>query len=450
MLIDRVLDVRALISRQDWEAVRDAVKTLPAPEIAELLFELDTPDRMVLFRLLPREISSAVFAQLESNQQNTLLDELTMGETRRLLVSLSPDDRTHLFEELPGRVTQKLLNLLSPEDLAETRQLLGYPPESVGRLMTPDYVAVRPEWTIRQALEHIRSKGKDSETIDVLYVTDARWKLLDALDLRRFILANPDDTVADIMDNSFITLEATQDREEAVRMMERYDVAVLPVVDSAGVLVGIVTFDDVMDVAQEETTEDFHKSAAVTPLWGSYREAPFSALYRKRIGWLLALVFANIFSGAAIAHFEATIAANVTLVFFLPLLIDSSGNAGSQAATLMVRALAMGDVRLGDWWRLLSKELLVAAALGLTMAMAVSVVGVLRAGVEIGLIVALTMVLVVVVGSVIGTVLPFLLSRFNFDPATASAPLITSLSDISGVLIYFSMATLLLERLASA
>ena len=448
MLAKQINDIHMLIEKHDWPAVRAAVNKLPEAEIAELLFELDTTDRMVLFRLLPRDISAEVFAQLDHDDANLLLAELTSEETRRLLAELSPDDRTQLFEELPGQVTQRLLNLLNPQDLAETRKLLGYPPESVGRLMTPDYIAVRPEWTIGKVLQHVRAKGHDSETVNVLYVTDAKWKLLDALDLRRFILADPDATVDQIMDYTFIALQATEDREEAVRTMERYDLAVVPVMDTAGVLVGIVTFDDVLDVAQEEATEDFHKGAAISPLRGSYRDATFRALYNKRVGWLMALVLANVFSGAAIANFEDTIAANVALVFFLPLLIDSSGNAGSQAATLMVRALAMGDVKLGDWGRLMGKEMLVAVALGLSMAVAVSAIGLLRGGPMIALTVSLAMIVVVMVGSIIGTGMPFLLSRFNFDPATASAPLITTLSDISGVLIYFAIASVLLSSVA--
>lgn len=438
------IDLHALIEKADWATVREVIQNTPYAEIADLLFRLDLKDRMVLFRLLPRNISAEVFAQLEYDQQNKLLDDLTLDETRHLLAELSPDDRTALFEELPGQVTQKLLNLLAPEDLKETRKLLGYPPESVGRLMTPDYVAVRPEWTIERVLEHIRQRGSDSETVNVIYVTDKSWKLLDALSVRRFLLADAQAKVEDIMDYAFVSLTATEDREEAVRTMERYDLAVLPVVDTGGVLVGIVTFDDVLDVAADEATEDFHKGAAISPIRGSYKHAPFSALYSKRVGWLLALVFANIFSGAAIANFEDTIAANVALVFFLPLLIDSSGNAGSQSATLMVRALATGEVKASDWGALLLKDVLVAAALGFTMALAVSTIGILRGGVEVAIVVALTMSLVVIVGSTIGTVLPFVLTRLNYDPATASAPLITSLSDISGVLIYFSLASFIL------
>ena len=446
MLNEQFAHISTLLEQKDWTTIREVIATLPEPEIAELLFEVGTTDRMILFRLLPRDISGEVFALLEGQQQNTLLKELTQEETRRLLSEMSPDDRADFLSELPGNVTQKLLNLLSPEDLQETRKILGYPEESVGRLTTPDYVAVRPEWTVEQALEHVRVKGRDSETIDVLYVVDRSWKLLDAIDLRRFILADRETHVSDLMDSQYIHLEAVQDREEAVRTMERYDLAVLPVVDTTGVLIGIVTFDDVLDVAQEEATEDFHKAAAVTPIRGSYREAGFTQIYRRRIGWLIALIFANVFSGLALATFEDTITANVALVFFLPLLIGSSGNAGSQAATLMVRALAMGDVKMSDWWHFLRKEVFIAGALGLTMALAVSVIGIVRGGLEVALIVSLTMALVVVVGSIIGTALPFLLSRFKLDPATASAPLITSLSDISGVMIYFTIANFVLER----
>lgn len=438
-------DLQVLIAKKSWAAIRDAIANWPAPEIADLLLALPKTDRAVVFRVLPRAISSEVFAYLTTEQQNQLLKELTDEETRQLLAGLSPDDRTALLEELPGQASQKLLNLLSPEDLAEARTMLGYPEDSVGRLMTPDYVAVRRQWTINQALAHIRARGRGSETINVVYVVDEGWKLLDAIELRRFIFAEPEETVESIMDGRFVSVRASDDREEAVRVMQRYDLDVLPVVDSDGVLVGIVTADDVLDVAQEEATEDFHRTAAVAPLKANYKELNIFTIYRKRIGWLLALVFMNIFSGAAIAAFEETIAAVVALVFFLPLLIDSSGNAGSQSATLMVRALATGDVRLSDWGKLLGRELFVGGMLGATMALAVLPIGALRGGPEVAAVVALTMLLIVIVGSTIGLSLPFILSKFKLDPAAASAPLITSLSDISGVLIYFSLATWLLN-----
>ncbi|WP_298401800.1 magnesium transporter [uncultured Chloroflexus sp.] len=437
-------EVQALIAEQRWLDLREQLSRWPAPEIADLLLELSAAERMLVFRVLPRSLAGEVFSYLEHDDQYELLTSLSLDETRLLLANLSPDDRTQLFEELPGQVTQKLLNLLSPEDLREARQLLGYPEESVGRLMTPDYVAVRPNWTIARALEHIRLRGRDSETIDIIYVTDEQWRLLDAIELHRFILAEPTQTVRSLMDESYVALSAFDDRERAVEALRRYSLPALPVVDSDGVLVGIVTFDDLIDVAEEEVTEDFHRSAAVEPLRGNYLEIPVIELVQKRVPWLVGLVFVNVFSGAVIAAYEETIAAVIALVFFLPLLIDSAGNAGSQSATLTVRAFATGDIEEGDWWRLLTKELLVAVLLGGAMAIAVGLLGVIRVGWEVAGIVSLTMLVVVLMGSLVGLSLPFILRRLGFDPAAASGPLVTSLADIGGVLIYFSIATWLL------
>lgn len=433
-------DLETLLAARDWTGLRDRLRETAAPEVTDLLESLPGADRALLFRALPREQSAEVFSHLEGQARDGLLRSLTDDETRSLLEEMNPDDRTQLLGELPGQVTQRLLNLLGPEDLAVARGLLGYPEDSVGRLMTPDYVALRPEWTVAHSLAHLRRHGSDSETINQVYVVDAGWHLLDDIDLRRLILADPSRTVSEVMDHTFTSVEAAADREDAVRLIQRYDQVALPVVDSAGVLLGIVTVDDLLDVAEEEATEDFHRVGSVLPLRTSLREAGIGYLYRQRIGWLLALVLMNVFSGAGIAYFEETIAATVALVFFLPLLIDSAGNAGSQAATLMVRAMATGDVGRGDWLRLASRELLVAGGLGLTMAAGATLVAWFRGGPDVALVVATTMCLVVVMGSLVGMSLPFLLGRLKLDPATASAPLVTSIADISGVLIYFSLA----------
>jgi magnesium transporter len=433
--------VRELLSERKWTELRQVLAGEPAPHLADLLFSLNTPQMVVVFRLLPRDLSAEVFAYLGRSDKNAMLKALTDEETRRLLQDMEPDDRTDLLQELPGEVTQSLMNLLGPEDLREVRQLLGYPEESVGRLMTPDYVAVRPHWTIAQALEHIRRMGRDKETITVIYVTDARWKLLDALDLQTFILADPAETVERIMDYSFVFLSAFDDREQAVWKMQKYDLFAVPVVDSDGVLIGLVTVDDVLDVAQEEATEDFHKGAAVSPLRISYREAGIWSLYRKRIGWLVALVFVNLVSSGVIAAFEEVLASAIALAFFIPLLIDSGGNAGNQSATLMVRALATGDLRLDQWLRTVSKELAVGATIGVTMGLASWALGIFRGGFIVGIVVGLTMLAVVLVGNTIGVLLPFILIKMRFDPAVASGPLITSIADAAGLLIYFSIAT---------
>ncbi|MBE0430045.1 MAG: magnesium transporter [Thermoleophilia bacterium] len=442
--------IEELIGQRRWADLRMSLSELADPEIVDLLLEIEKPDRVLVFRLLPRQRASEVFSDMDTEDQNSLLKDLTNEETRQLLANLRPDDRTSLFEELPGQATQKLLNLLSPEDLHEARQLLGYPEDSVGRLMTPDYVAVRADWTIEKALDHIRIKGLDSETINIVYVIDSNWKLLDALGLRRFILADPQDTVEQIMDYTFVSLSAFDDREKAVEVIQKYDIVALPVVGSDGTLLGIVTVDDVMDVAQEEATEDFHKSAAVAPLRVSYRESSVGSLYRKRVGWLVVLVFVNLASSGIIAAYETMLASTIALAFFIPLLIDSGGNTGAQSATLMVRALATGDVRLGQWGRTLLKEIFVGAFLGVTMGLASSVLGLFRGGLEIGVIVGLTMVSIVLMTNIIGIALPFVLTRLRLDPAVASSPLITSVSDALGLILYFSIATAVLNVLGPA
>lgn len=436
--------IKELIEQRKWTDLREILVGYPAPDITALLRDLEKPERVLLFRLLPRQLSSEVFSYMDAADKDSLLKDLTDEETRHILSNLSPDDRTDLLSELPGQATQRLLNLLSYEDLREARQLLGYPEESVGRLMTPDYVAVRPDWTIEQALEHIRSRGKRSETVNVIYVTDASWTLLDSLELGRFILAPPSATVQQIMDYSFVSIAAFEDREEAVRMIQHYDLYALPVVDSQGVLLGIVTVDDVLDVAQKETTEDFHKAAAVAPLKTSYRESNIWSLYRKRIGWLAGLVLVNLVSAGVIAAYEETLAASIALAFFIPLLIASGGNAGAQSATLMIRAIATGDVTMKHWLWAVGREVGIGVILGITMGLAAWAIGFIRGGVEIAAVVALSMVAIVAVTNLIGVVLPFLLVQLRLDPAVASNPLITSVADVAGLLIYFSVATRIL------
>lgn len=432
--------ITELSEKREWAGLRALLIELPAPDIAGALQAVEKRERILLFRLLPKQLASEVFSYLESKDKDMLLRELTDEEARGILAGLSPDDRIEFLEELPGQAVQRLLNLLIPGDLKEARELLGYPEGSVGRLMTPDYVAVRPEWTIKHALEHIRTKGKDSETINVVYVTDDSWVLQDALSLRKFILAKPDGLISGIMDYSFVSISAFEDREEAVRMIQHYDLDALPVVDSAGVLIGIVTVDDVLDVAQEEVTEDFQKSAAVEPLKMSYSETGIWSLYRKRIIWLLTLVLVSLMSSGVIAAYEDILASSIALAFFIPLLIGSGGNTGAQSATLMVRAIATGDVKTGQWLWAVGREIGVGMLLGITMGMATWVLGFFRGGFGIGLVVGLAMISIVVVTNIIGVVLPFLLTRFRMDPAVASSPLIASVADAVGLVIYFAIA----------
>jgi len=434
-------EVQRLVESHDWAALRESLRPFHISEVADVLSEVGKTERVLVFRSLPRQMAAAVFAYLEPFEQDALLRDLTDEETRHILANLAPDDRTELLEELPSEVTQRLLGLLSPEDLKEARQLLGYPEDSVGRLMTPDYLAVKSEWTVNRALEEMRSAAAAPETANALYVTDSSSRLTGVVALRQLVLGDPDAVIESIMRTPPVSISAFDDQARAAEVMERYDLSVLPVLDSNGAMVGIVTADDVLEMAHDETTEDFHKAAAVSPLRISYKDAGVGLLYRNRVTWLVGLVLIYLLSGEIMAHFEGTIAAVVPLVFFLPLLIDSAGNAGSQSAVLMVRALGTGDAGLRDWAALLFRELGVSGALGLLMGAAAWGLGTLRAGLEVGLVVGLSMLLVVIVTCLFGICVPVVLSKLGFDPATASSPMVTSVADILGVLVYFSIAT---------
>jgi magnesium transporter len=443
--IDEVkTEIKDLIDNRRWAALREVLADWEPIDIADLILTLEKSERVLLFRALQREQASVVFAELEPVDRDNLLKDLTNEETRRLLADMEPDDRTAVLEQIPGQLTQRLLNLLGPADLAEARLLLGFPEDSAGRLMTPDYIAVRRSWTIDRAITHIRKWGQDKETISIIYVTDDQWHLIDALELQHFILAEPEQRVEEIMDNSFIAISAYEDREEAVRLIDRYDLPALPVIDVDGVLVGVVTVDDVLDVARQEATEDFHKVGGVQPLENSYQETRIFSLYRKRISWLLILVFVNLGSSSVIAFFEETLSSTIALAFFIPLLIGSGGNAGAQSAALMIRELATVDIDVRDWLRILSKELADGLLLGLTMGAATFALGFWRGGVIVGLVVALSMLALLFVANLFGILLPFVLVRLKFDPAVASSPLITTLVDLMGLTIYFSIANALL------
>ena len=441
LLLPEILD---LVEAGRLNEVRDFLSTQPAPEIAELLTALDDKDRVLTFRVLPRQLADEVFSLLELPFQDLLLKNMAQEEVRQVISGLSPDDRTALFEELPARVTKGLLGLLSDQDRKQALTLLSYPEGSVGRLMTDRYLTVDPESTVAQALEHLRLRGTDSETMAMIYIVDAQGRLIDDIRLRKMIIADPATRVADLLDGHYAALHSLQHREEAVQVFRKYDLYALPVVDSDGVLLGIVTIDDILDVAEAAATEDFHKLATVSPLQVSFKDATLGLLFRKRIGWLIGLVVVNIFTGMGIKMFEDTILAVAALVALMPLLIGSGGNAGAQAATLVVRAIATGEITSADWWKLLLREIGVSACIGLAMACAAFFLGWALGDLRVATVVAVSMVTVVIAGSLMGTVLPMLLNKLKLDPATASVPLITSMADILGVLIYFSIANAVL------
>ncbi len=444
-----IIELIALLKLEKDRELHETLDEMAVQDIAEAISQIDDEsDRLKLFTMLPQERRTDTFSYLSQNQQRIILSLLDNGEARRVLHELVPDDRTAFLESLDPEELEGFLKLLGPEDLKQSLKLLGYPEESIGRLMTPRFVSVRPNWTVARALDHIRHEAHRGETVNFVFVTDERGRLLDAIKLKDLILARQDAKVEALMKEAFYSVQASADREEAVQVIQHYDINSLAVTDKNGVMLGIVTVDDIMDVAEQEITEDFHKLGATGSLNISIREASPTFLYRKRIGWLMILVLVNLVSGLAIAMFEDAIEAVIALVFFLPLIIASAGNAGSQSATLMVRALAIGDVEVKDWLQLWIKEFSVALGLGITMGLAVSLVGFWRGGPELGIqlamVVGFAMLAVVIMGAMIGMLLPFILQRLNMDPATASTPLITSVADVVGILIYFSIASLIL------
>ena len=433
--------IKSLINARNWDGLRDyLVENLPIAEIADLLSDLDKGDRVLVFRVLPREIAAEVFAYLEPFEQDDLLRDLTDEEARHIMANLAPDDRTELLEELPAQVTARLLEQLSPEDLEEVRWLLGYPEKSVGRLMTPDYLSVPPDWTVGQALDHVRQWGRDSETASIIYVVDSAGKLIGAVSLRQLVLETPESKIGDIMKTSVISVNAFDDRRKAYELMQRYGLWVLPVTDSEGVLLGIVTGDDVLEVATERITEDFHKSAGVSPIRVSLADASPLVLYRSRVLWLVLLSLMYLLSGGVMSSFEGAIASTISLVFFLPLILDCAGNAGSQSAVLVLRDIGVGDVTFHDWPKVFVRELAVSSIIGLIVGALVMGVGTVSQGVDIGVVVGIAMFFSVVTVSCLGAMVPFALMKLGWDPASASSPLVASIADILGVIIYFFTA----------
>ncbi|MEM8756908.1 MAG: magnesium transporter [Planctomycetota bacterium] len=457
-------EVAELIEQRRFRELREAMAGVPAADVADLIGELPLDGAAVCFRLLPRDEAGDVFAELDGDRQEELIDQL--GDTRSIqaIESLEPDDRARVLDELPTEVAKRLITSLSPSSRRETQAILGYPPDSVGRLMTPDYVRVRPEWTVRRSLEHIRLHGRDAETVHWVYVVDPRYVLIDDLHIRSLLLADPETRIRDIMDSSFLALAATDDREEAVRAMNRYDRSALPVLDSRGVLLGIVTHDDAADVAAEEVTEDIQKLGGMEALGAPYMQTRLTAMLKKRGGWLCGLLVLQVLTIGVLDAFEAQLAQATVLIAFIPLIISSGGNTGTQAASLLIRAIALDEVTPGDWLRILRKEvltgLMLGAALGLLafgVVMGLNLLGIATtedgsgpAAARIALTVGCSTVAIVLWGVLIGSMFPLVLERLKLDPATISSPLVATLMDVSGLVIYLGFAALLVLGPAAA
>jgi len=431
-------EIRSLIEARDFAALREVFREWPPADVAEVILDIPEDEQVIIFRVLPHALAADVFEYLDFDAQQKLLRAMAHEQVVGILNEMAPDDRTALLEELPSAAARQLIRLLTPEERRVATALLGYPEDSVGRLMTPDFIAVQEDWTVQQVLDYVREHGRDSETLNFVYVLDDRGKLIDDVRMREFLLRPLTAKVSEIRDQSFVALNATDSQQDALNVFRRYDRAALPVVDSGGVLVGIVTSDDMLDVAEEEATEDIQKFGGMEALEEPYMRIPLWRMVRKRAGWLIILFLGETLTATAMANYQQELAKALVLALFLPLIISSGGNSGSQASTLMIRAMALGEVTLRDWWHVMRREV----QAGLMLGAILGVIGIVRVGAW------------AIVGEqylhrqpygLSGSMLPFILRRVGADPAASSAPFVATLVDVTGLIIYFSIALIIMR-----
>lgn len=445
-------ELTELIEAREFRTLRESLAGVPPVDVADLLRDLPLEEAAVCFRLLPRDEAGDVFAELDGDLQSNLIEQLGDIRSRQAIEALDPDDRARVLDELPTEVAKRLIASLSPATRRETQAILGYPSDAVGRLMTPDYVRVRPDWTVAKSFEHIRRFGHDAETVHWIFVIDGQYRLIDDIHIRQLLLADPEALISSIMDDAFIALEADEDREEAVRMMARYDRTALPVIDSRGVLLGIVTHDDVADVAEEEVTEDIQKQAGMEALAKPYMQTGLVEMVKKRGGWLCVLLLLQVATIGVLDMFQTQLEKAAILISFIPLIISSGGNTGTQAASLLIRAISLAEIEHKDWKRVILSELRTGLALGVALGLlaflvvlGLDITGIASSDMAtgVGLTVGLSIVGIVIWGVTIGSMFPIILDRMGLDPATISSPLVATLMDVSGIVIYLLIASVL-------
>lgn len=448
-------EIHALIEARDFNALREIFADWTPIDVAEVILDMPEDEQVIIFRVLPAALAADVFEYLGVENQQQLLRAMAHEQCVGVLNEMSPDDRTRLLEEMPSAAARQLIQLLTPGERKIATKLLGYPEGSVGRLMTPDFVPIHEHWTVQQVLDFVREHGRDSETLNFIYVVDNRGKLIDDLRIREILLRPLNARVDQIMDRSYAHLTVNQTQEEALQIFRKYDRAALPVVDSNDVLVGIVTQDDMLDVAEAQATEDIQKIGGMEALDEPYTTISLPRMVKKRATWLIVLFVGELLTATAMQGYNGEIEKAAILAMFLPLIISSGGNSGSQATTLVIRAMAVGELKLSDWFRVVRRELQSGILLGLIL----GVIGFIRIAVWqelhifdygqyhwlVAITVAIALVGVVLWGSLAGAMLPFLLRLCRLDPATASAPAVATLVDVTGLLIYFNVALFVLR-----
>ncbi len=448
-------DLETALQNNDTEGLLEICETLSAEDLAEMVVKLVANLQGLFFEQVAEATATEIFELLDVDVQKSVLSSLSNPRVVAIINEMDPDDRTELLESLPQTVTRQLLSFLKPRERKEAQRLLDFPKDSIGRLMTPDFMAIKQEWTVERVLDFIRRNGEDKETLNDLYVVDDKGRLVDEIGIREFLLSPLERKTLDIMDRQFVSLNALHPEEEAIQIFKKYsNRTALPVTDEEGFLLGIVTIDDILHLAEKETTEDIHKLGGVGAITKPYLTLPLKEMVAKRGYWLTILFLGEMLTASAMGFFEKEISRAVVLALFIPLIISSGGNAGSQAASLVIRAIALGEVHFKDWLVVFRREILVGLILGCTLGL----VGLLRISIWslfsstygdhwflIGLTVYFSLIGVVAWGTMIGSLFPLILKRLGADPATSSAPFVATFIDVTGIVIYFNIALLLLK-----
>lgn len=444
----------SILNTRNFAALPNRVKNWPAPVIARSLEAWPADDKAAALAMLPPHIAAAVLTYLPREAQERLVDILNKVQAADLLNNMAPDDRTRLLKWIGPVKATRMAALLTPQNRAIATTLLGYPDQSVGRLMSPNYIATSQQSSVQQVLDYVRLNGQDSDTLTMVYVIDDKGTLLDDIRIRQFLLAPLTAKVADLMDYQLVALKATDPQEKAVAVFQQLDRKALPVIDEKGVLIGIVTIDDILAVAQADATKEIQKIGGSEALDEPYLKIALGRLVKKRAGWLVILFLGEMLTATAMGFFEKEIEKAVVLALFVPLIISSGGNAGSQASTLVIRALALSELKLRDWWPVMRREIMTGLALGSIL----GIIGFFRIVIWsmfstiygphwmlVALTVGISLIGIVLWGSLCGSMLPFILRRLGFDPATSSTPFVATLVDVTGLIIYFSIGMVILR-----
>ena len=439
-------EIKKLLEAKQFKQLRKYLSEMNIADIAEILDELEDEEMQKLFRILPKDAAADVFSYLEVASQQFIITSLSDREAATIIDNLMADDATDFLEEMPANIVKKLLTNASAETRRDINHLLRYPEYSAGSIMTVEYIDLKESLTVAQAIERIRRKGLDSETINICYVLDHERKLLGTAALRYLLLSRPDQTIGDIMHENVIAIHTLMDQEEVAAQFKKYDFTAMPVVDNENRMVGIITVDDIVDIIDEETTEDIEKMAAIMPSDKPYMYTGIFETYKKRIPWLLLLMVSATFTGQVIKSFEDALSVCTVLTLFIPMLMDTGGNAGGQASVTVIRGLSLGEIEYSDVFGIIWKELRVALLCGGTLAAAnfVKLMLIDQVGMSVALVVCLTLVITVIMAKLIGCTLPILAKKVGFDPAVMASPFITTIVDALSLIVYFQIATHLL------